>query len=72
MLGRSEQETISRHRTKLLAGSLLLFVALLPFWSGRLTVYTTPIHFVDWSNGTVGCYTRLPLLGDIEKVTPKA
>lgn len=48
-----KQEAISRHRVKLLIGSLLLFAVLLPFWSGRLTIYMVPIHFIDWSNGTV-------------------
>lgn len=48
-----KQEAIGRHRTKLWIGNAILFAALLPFWSGRLTIYAVPIHFVDWSNGTV-------------------
>ena len=48
-----EQEVIDRHRCRLLIASLVTFAALLPFWSGRLTVYTVPIQVVDWTNGTV-------------------
>ena len=43
------QPWIDRHRKVLLGGSLLLFAALLPFWSGRLTVYMVPIQIMDWS-----------------------
>ena len=48
-----EQEVIDRHRCRLLIASLVAFAALLPFWSGRLTVYMVPIQVVDWTNGTV-------------------
>ena len=48
-----EQEVIDRHRRRLLIASLVAFAALLPFWSGRLTVYMVPIQVVDWTNGTV-------------------
>lgn len=47
------RDALSRHRVKLLIGSLLLFAVLLPFWSERLTIYMVPIHFVDWSAKTV-------------------
>ena len=42
------QGWIDRHRTALLSGSLLAFAGMLPFWSGRLTVYMVPIDFFDW------------------------
>lgn len=48
-----EQKVIDRHRCRLLIASLVAFAALLPFWSGRLTVYMVPIQVVDWTNGTV-------------------
>ena len=48
-----QQENINRYYQKLLLASIVSFMVLLPFWSGRLTVYMTPIHFIDWSTGTV-------------------
>ena len=42
------QPWIDKHRTPLLAGSLAAFVLMIPFWSGRLTVYMVPIDFFDW------------------------
>lgn len=48
-----KQDVLVRYRTKLLITSVVLFVALLPFWSGRLTVYMVPIDFVNWGNGTI-------------------
>ena len=47
------QPWIDRHRTPLLAGSLAAFAFMLPFWSGRLTVYMVPIDFFDWSTLTL-------------------
>ena len=43
------QEWIDKHRKILFASSLIAFIAMLPFWSGRLTVYMVPIQFFDWS-----------------------
>ena len=43
------QEWIDKHRKTLFASSLIAFIAMLPFWSGRLTVYMVPIQFFDWS-----------------------
>lgn len=48
-----EQDVINRHRKPLLIGCLIAFAAMLPFWSGRLTVYMVPIHPVDWTSGTI-------------------
>ena len=44
------QTWIDRYRIQLLVGSLLAFSCMLPFWSGRLTVYMVPIQIFDWSN----------------------
>lgn len=44
------QPWIDRHRKFLCAGSILTFAMLLPFWSGRLTVYMVPIQIMDWCN----------------------
>jgi hypothetical protein len=43
------QEWIDKHRKILFVSSLVTFIAMLPFWSGRLTVYMVPIQFFDWS-----------------------
>ena len=43
------QAWIDKHRKTLFASSLVAFIAMLPFWSGRLTVYMVPIQFFDWS-----------------------
>ena len=43
------QAWIDKHRKTLFASSLIAFIAMLPFWSGRLTVYMVPIQFFDWS-----------------------
>ena len=42
------QSWIDRHRMPMLVVSVLAFVAMLPFWSGRLTVYMVPIDFFHW------------------------
>lgn len=47
---------IDAHRRAVLAVSALAFAAMLPFWSGRLTVYSVPIAVVDWSTGSVDLY----------------
>lgn len=47
-----EQEVLTKHRAKLLIASVIAFAALLPFWSGRLTVYMVPIRIIDWTSGT--------------------
>lgn len=47
------QEWIDKHRKVLSAICTLAFVAMLPGWSGRLTVYMIPIHIVDWSTLTL-------------------
>ena len=43
------QAWIDKHRKTLFVSSLVAFIAMLPFWSGRLTVYMVPIQFFDWS-----------------------
>ena len=43
------QTWIDQHRKALFVSSLVAFIAMLPFWSGRLTVYMVPIQFFDWS-----------------------
>ena len=43
------QTWIDQHRKTLFVSSLVAFIAMLPFWSGRLTVYMVPIQFFDWS-----------------------
>lgn len=40
---------IDKHRKALFISSLVAFIAMLPFWSGRLTVYMVPIQFFDWA-----------------------
>ena len=42
------QSWIDRHRMPMLVVSVVAFVAMLPFWSGRLTVYMVPIDFFHW------------------------
>lgn len=44
------QTWIDRHHKALLIGNLTAFLVLLPFWSGRLTVYMVPIQFFDWTS----------------------
>lgn len=46
------QEGINQHRFTLLSINLIIFVILLPFWSGRLTVYMVPIDFFNWHTFT--------------------
>ena len=46
------QGWIDHRRKSLLSASLVAFTAMLPFWSGRLTVYMVPIDFFDWSTLT--------------------
>lgn len=43
------QPWIDRHRTTLLTGTSVAFALMLPYWSGRLTVYMVPIEFFDWN-----------------------
>ena len=55
MLVGNRREEIDRHRTPWLAACLVLFVALLCFWSGHLTVYERPTQIwaagsPDWAN----------------------
>ena len=50
MLCGNRREAIGRHRAFWLAGSLILFVVLLCFWSGHLTVYERPTRI--WATGT--------------------
>ena len=52
-LCQTKQERINKHHTRLLLASTISFLILLPFWSGRLTVYMIPINFIDWSNGII-------------------
>ena len=47
------QAWIDSHRKKLLSASLVAFATLLPFWSGRLTVYMVPIDFFHWDTLTL-------------------
>ena len=47
------QPWIDRHRKQLLCASLIAFAALLPFWSGHLTVYMVPIDFFHWDTLTL-------------------
>ena len=47
------EETVDRQRGKLLVLSAVVFAALLPFWSGHLTVYEVPTRILDLSAGTV-------------------
>ena len=51
MLCGNRREEIERHRTLWLAVSLVLFVVLLCFWSGHLTVYERPTRI--WATGTL-------------------
>ncbi len=44
---------IEAHLRWVFAVSALAFLAMLPFWSGRLTVYSVPISIVDWSTLSV-------------------
>lgn len=44
---------IEEHRKWLFPLSLILFIILLFFWSGRLTVYMVPTKIVDFVSGTV-------------------
>ena len=50
------QGWIDRHRKTLSAICTLTFLAMLPCWSGRLTVYMIPTHIVDWSTMTLDIY----------------
>lgn len=53
------QPWIDRHRKALCLGSTLAFIALLPFWSGRLTIYMVPIQIMDWSTLQVDTHNLL-------------
>lgn len=46
-------ELVEKHRKWLLPSFVTLFIALLFFWSGRLTVYMVPTKIVDFVSGTV-------------------
>ncbi len=48
-----QKEFIASHRKVLLVFCTVAFAVLLPFWSGRLTIYAIPIQLVDWSTGSV-------------------
>lgn len=47
------QNALTQYRKQWLIISALAFTTLLPFWSGRLTVYMVPIDFVNWQTGTI-------------------
>ncbi len=42
------QSLLDRHRKWFLGISLVAFGVMLPFWSGRLTVYMVPTQVLDW------------------------
>ena len=45
----SRKESIERHRRALGILAVVAFLALLPFWGGRLTVYMVPTHVLSFS-----------------------
>ena len=45
----SHEETLARHRRSLACLAGAVFLALLPFWSGRLTVYMVPTRVLSFS-----------------------
>lgn len=47
-----KQGFLDSHRIISLLTVSVVFFLLLPFWSGRLTVYMVPIRFVDWHTWT--------------------
>ena len=50
---KQNQSFLDRHRKTALVAAIVAFAAMLPFWSGRLTVYMVPIHLLDWSTLTI-------------------
>ena len=46
------QSLLDRHRKWFLGISLVAFGVMLPFWSGRLTVYMVPTQVLDWGTFT--------------------
>lgn len=57
------QAWIVQHRTPLFISCLIAFIVMLPFWSGRLTVYMVPIqcfnwnsYIIDWNNLAITIY----------------
>ncbi|HJC93100.1 MAG TPA: acyltransferase family protein [Candidatus Phocaeicola excrementigallinarum] len=48
-----KREAIQTHAGKLLAACLIAFLAMLPFWSGRMTVYMVPVDLIDWQTGSL-------------------
>ena len=48
------QSLLDRHRKWFLGISLVAFGVMLPFWSGRLTVYMVPTQVLDWGDVHVG------------------
>lgn len=50
------QTWIDYHRKAMLIGSLFAFIAMLPFWSGRLTVYMIPIQIFNWTTLNIDGY----------------
>lgn len=47
---------LTNHRRLAIVLSVAAFLLMLPFWSGRLTVYMVPIHIVDWSTMGIDRY----------------
>ena len=45
----NRKESLERHRRALGVSSVVVFLALLPFWGGRLTVYMVPTHVLSFS-----------------------
>lgn len=47
---------VERHTKVLMFGAIIIFVGLLPFWSGRLTVYNIPIAIIDTTTWSIDLY----------------
>lgn len=45
----NREEAVARHRRALGILAVVVFLALLPFWGGRLTVYMVPTHVLSFS-----------------------
>ena len=45
----NREESVARHRRALGIFAVVVFLALLPFWGGRLTVYMVPTHVLSFS-----------------------
>lgn len=52
MLIGNRREEVERHRIIWLVLSAVIFVVLLCFWSGHLTVYERPTHVIDFATGS--------------------